>query len=471
MSVTSADVRNLNASRAQALQALQTVSERLGDILGDTDLPGDITRRNENGDLVNEEGLPIIDITEPIDDLDTPSLSAATEDDEVIEEDNYPEPISKLSPEALAVSRKHRDKILDLLEQEEEREERKSHQEHQLEMKRKRDAARVEMQKRMLTQGSDLAKRREAKELEKKMAKALISGLGEPETVKSKVAVAQADGKTKKVVTFADPPSAGSEALPSTKQQAIVPAILPASKSRTTGLQKQPMKMEVVERNSLQAPVPTPGPLEKLNQREPTRDSDDESDLDVASDNTVAESEEDDLVLSAQQHRELALEYHRRREALASNAGAMKIDDDEMLGDGASWDKEEVPLDATADALAKSVKLGKLVDGQLVAGEDEQDVDREEREEEEIRKLLQKSIEEYSGIAAQVMGPAAKGSTSVIDSPSFAPTPSNHPAKRQTVVMVNNVQERSTDRVSSVNNSSDVQPRRVSRFKADRSGD
>lgn len=63
------------------------------------------------------------------------------------------------------------------------------------------------------------------------------------------------------------------------------------------------------------------------------------------------------------------------------------------------------------DALSKSIKLGKLVDGQLVAGShDEEEINREEQDEEEIRKLLLKSMEEYSGIAAQIMGPVAKGS-------------------------------------------------------------
>lgn len=62
------------------------------------------------------------------------------------------------------------------------------------------------------------------------------------------------------------------------------------------------------------------------------------------------------------------------------------------------------------NSFSNSIKVGKLVDGQLVAGPHDDGIDAEEREEEEIRKLLLKSMEEYSGIAAQVMGPAAKGS-------------------------------------------------------------
>ena len=300
--------------------------------------------------MVNEEGLPIIDITEPIGDPDNHSLSAPTEYYEVIEEDNYPEPISKLTPEALAVSRKHRDKILDLLEQEEEREERRTYQELQLEIKRKREAARTEMERRMLTQGLDLEKRRQTKELEKRMAKALISGLGAAETVKSNVSSVH-PGKTNKVVTFAEPPSPESKATPNGKKQNeinwgdVVPGTLPARKGRVAGSHVQPMKMEVVERTSPQSsdPVSTLRPLEKSDM-EPAKDSDDESDLGLSPDPIVLGSDDEDVVLSAQRHRELALEYHRRREALISSAGTLKLEDNELFGDHGydanNWDKE-----------------------------------------------------------------------------------------------------------------------------------
>lgn len=251
-------------------------------------------------------------------------------------EDNYPEPISKLSLEALAVSRKHRDKILNLLEQEEEREALKTHQEHQLELKRKRDAARIEMQKRMLDQGVELEKRRSRKELEKNMAKALVSGLGGPEPAKNKDYGQHHDGKVKKAVTFADQPSASSEAIAKSKKDAISWA---PSNDRLASSRTQPMKMQVVERtSSLPSSVLTRQELTKQDDTELAGDSDDESDVEVASDTTIPEFEDEDVVLAAQRHRELAMEYHRRREALASSAGALSLDDDN-LGQG-DWDTE-----------------------------------------------------------------------------------------------------------------------------------
>ena len=49
--------------------------------------------------------------------------------------------------------------------------------------------------------------------------------------------------------------------------------------------------------------------------------------------------------------------------------------------------------------------MGKFVDGKLIASPaDEEEVDKETEEEEEIRKLLLKSMEDYAGIAAQAMG-------------------------------------------------------------------
>lgn len=76
--------------------------------------------------------------------------------------------------------------------------------------------------------------------------------------------------------------------------------------------------------------------------------------------------------------------------------------------------------------------MGKLVDGNLVAGnEGEEEEQREAREEEEIRKLLLKSMEDYSGIAAQVMGPV--GSSSYWANPDAKTAASSLNAEQSTV--------------------------------------
>ena len=280
--------------------------------------------------LVNEEGLPIIDITEPIDEMDTPSLSAATDEDEMITEDNYPEPISKLPPDILAINRKNRDQILDLLEDEELREEHKTQREHRVELEKRREAVRGEMQKRMMIQGADLDKTRKAKEMEKKMAKALINGLGESSVpAPSKRVMSQSqDKKPKKTVTFSDLPSPSESAPAKVKPPSkdvdwgdVVAGRLP---NKPTSSRSQPMKMEVVERPLASKPSP---PAEPPKPADPPIDSDDETDSDLSEAATALESGNEDMVLSAHRHRELALEYHRRREALSSSAATTRPDD------------------------------------------------------------------------------------------------------------------------------------------------
>lgn len=119
------------------------------------------------------------------------------------------------------------------------------------------------------------------------------------------------------------------------------------------------------------------------------------------------------------------------------------------------------------DALSKSIKLGKLVDGQLVAGShDEEEINREEQDEEEIRKLLLKSMEEYSGIAAQIMGPVAKGShwaksethDEHASSRTPPPTKKAQTKGRDSRFKVNQVQSRTTSKTEIPSSAIDFEP-------------
>ncbi|KIJ35750.1 hypothetical protein M422DRAFT_51366 [Sphaerobolus stellatus SS14] len=461
--------RNLTESRDEALRALRTVSGRLGEILDQSGV-NDGTHRNESGELVNEEGLPIIDISEPVDELDTPSLTYATE----YEEDTMPQRLTELAPEEREVERFRREKILQMLEAEEQREEQRSREEARKEMERARERIQEEMQKRMLNQSIELEKRRHAREMEKKMAKALISGLGEPEPATS------SGQAKKKSVSFAEPP-------PSDKDHHSVETRVPLGSNWADAVAgriptrlnaaRDPMKLEVVEKHppvktgvterkppskteemsiDPASPSPETSKRERLKFVETAKDSDDESDMnDASSDSTVSlGSENEDVILSAEEHRKLALEYHRRRETLAASTGSLSLEDNELFSnkkpDPNNWEQEDVPLDATLvhpppkppvskfkasltesndistagpstqpvngatfgkvvlppDALRNNIRMGKLVDGQLVASpEDGEEIDREAEEEEQIRQLLLKSMEQYAGIAAEAMGP------------------------------------------------------------------
>ncbi|GJJ12532.1 hypothetical protein Clacol_006775 [Clathrus columnatus] len=376
---------------------------------------------------LNEEGLPIVEIIEPVpDDLDTPSLTAATDEYEYIE-DHYLEPLSNLSPEALALNRQRRDKILQMLEEEEERETRRTEQERRLELQRQRELARKQMEIRMLNQGFEIEKRRKAKEVELRMAKALVTSKSEDTELESTTTHNQ-----KKTVTFVEP----HEDFPKTTSQSL------------SSSSKKPMKMTVIERTPVSMPVSGPSSAEKPSfAREKAassrsikfidsgRDSDDELEPDNDTNSTASmESFDEDIVLSAKLHRELALEYHTRREALASRGVDLSSQEKTKKTD---WDQEDVPLEATLakqppkpsmsrfkgvdlttfgtavlppETLSNSVRMGKLVNGQLVASPLDEEKEDEEMEEETIRKLLLRSMDQYAGIASQVLGPSSNGS-------------------------------------------------------------
>jgi len=301
--------------------------------------------------MVNEEGLPIVDISEPMDDLDTPSLTAATDYEE---EDQLPRKFSQLSAEARNFERQRRDKILQLLEEEERREEERSLEEARVEHERQRQRTQEEMQKRMLNQGFELEKRRKAREIEKKMAKALVGGFGESEVTPS---ITTGQGK-KKSVSFAEPPSGDGEhpsadsKVPGSSWGAAVAGRVPDPRAASG----QPLKFEVVEKRppmmskvqetafpSDPPQVASPSSSSSPESSRPTqrdrpsfannpKDSDDESDMDDSSDSTATlASEDEDAIFSAQHHRVLALEYHRRREALATSAESLSLEDKDFL--------------------------------------------------------------------------------------------------------------------------------------------
>lgn len=278
---------------------------------------------------------------EPVDELDTPSLTTAS--DEIVN-DHYPEPLSKISQEALALNRQRRDKILQMLEEEEEREERRTKEQRREELQRQRELARQEMEKRMLNQGFELEKRRKSKELELRMAKALV---GNSSNSKAKPTTSS---ESQKKVTFAEP-ERENNSNPVQSNSRLTP---PAS--------RQPMKMEVIERAPVTSPHPTSSfkhePLRQTVEEHPSqrvsgslkdvpspqtitftnydRDSDDESDPDEIMDSTFpVKSVDKDVSIPAEMHRELALEYQKRRAALKFDPGDVL-----MQLDPPKWNRE-----------------------------------------------------------------------------------------------------------------------------------
>ncbi|KAJ7085801.1 hypothetical protein B0H15DRAFT_846429 [Mycena belliarum] len=445
-----AQTRNLNDGSAQALQALlnsltpgapveggrklstadvQKLSEKLKELVGDS-----AGESNDEGQLLNEEGLPIIDITEPLQALDSPLTST-------IPEEEPPIPIAVLPLSEQERLRRERDQILDMLEEEEQAERAKvdaSTQEQRQEILRKRKKAAQD----------ELDRLKAAKDMHKKMGKALLRGLSTPGEENTStapsvpvpdpaVAVESYTPTPRKSVKFAD--AAIEVETPLNAQQSntpdwgdVVPARLRPNSGRfITNAQSDahPMKMQVVER------IPGKHQLDR-----PQPDSDDESEPPESP--TAADSEEDEGFMSdeglaeeadvdyAQHQREILLEYHTKRAKMAeTTSDAMKSHahaqdsvshtPDDSLNQPArkpaishfqanrltSSYNAAVPASSkslgahvlpasSARTLQRAIRVGKLdSENRLVggeAGESESGEDEEDAGMQEIRELLQK---------------------------------------------------------------------------------
>ncbi|KAI0082830.1 hypothetical protein K474DRAFT_1767595 [Panus rudis PR-1116 ss-1] len=513
MSQTNGTAKDLNESKIQALQALinsvspegtqgsnggdsnltpdqiRKLSEKLGELLGDDGLPSDIadgTKRNEKGELVNEEGLPIIDINEPLafneSTTTLPPPSTGNFDDPDLL------PLWALSPAEKARRKAERERILDLLEEEERVQQAR-------EQAAIRERLKVEMEKRKEAGKAELERLKKARDLQKKMGRALVrSVVHAPEDDKKEATTSQelkdqsTDGtsKTKKSVTFADDADdASKEAKDSSSGDTSTP-----KSSGKTPLQiksdKMPMKMEVVERmpaGKQPPPRAVPETLPKTEHKDKPV-IDDENSPSKREDKTVGKEkypwvdadssddeaddrdgdedvrwEEDDLDF-AQHQREIALAYYEKRATIGSQASsAMRA----HTHDENEWDQPDVPLDASlaseppkppvskfkqslltrsatttlashslgqavlpvsqSSALKSAVRMGKLEDGKLVGGEEGESDGEVDDDMKEILELLRKGEITNVGPQPHTSSPSSVPAQDVSNAPAPKPEP------------------------------------------------
>jgi hypothetical protein len=280
--------------------------------------------------LVNEEGLPIMDITEPVEVEITGAM--ASQPPAITVEPLVP--VFSLPPTTQERLREKRNHILDLLEEEEakaekEEKQRESEGREEILRKRKEEAAR------------EKDKIREARELQKKMGRALLQNMGKAREKEEKEREAQclldeeADRRRspstkKKTVAFVEAVEQVENVEASTQEDwgDVTPARLghtnrPTLMSQSL-LNNLPMKASVVERvPGGQRSLPkSPRPTQK------TFDSDDESDQEADSGSDTEAGLDDDPVLEqdkvdfdfALHQREIAMEYHRKRTAIVGEA-------------------------------------------------------------------------------------------------------------------------------------------------------
>ena len=280
----------------------------------------------------------MVEINEAVDDEDVvgPQPGTLTNDPLI--------PLSSLSAEERLRLRERNDRILDQLEEEERQLELA---EQRAENEQRQEAAR----RRKEREEQDAASRKAAKELQKKMGRALLQNVkkgkekaqDDLENERRKNEEADKSRKSppakKKTVAFVE-----SLGLPSPDEDPtesktidwgdITPARLRDSKRPTlisqTLRDRQPIKMNVVER------VPGGRPTVPAIAKPNVADSDDESDATLDDDEEHGDAELDpdeaDLDYAAHQ-REVALEYYRRRNEIGQETAAVMKnhthDDDE----------------------------------------------------------------------------------------------------------------------------------------------
>ncbi|KAI0064446.1 hypothetical protein BV25DRAFT_237405 [Artomyces pyxidatus] len=372
-------LRSLSPNQAEAGSEISKehalkISQKLDELLGEDAADGE--QRNERGELLNEEGLPIIEISEPM----AFDVSPLTETP-ILEEPGLV-PLFHLSPAERARSRAKMDHILDILEEEERIEEEKN---EELEDQRRRE----ELERRKKNAKTELEKLKAAKEMQKRMGKALLQNMASAREREEKAKEQQAKedlqqeaerklGKPRKSVSFANvPPEINEEharRASSSKPQGPQTGHWDdeAAARLRTSKERQTMKFDVVERFP---PKPVVQRLRSPPAHQP--DSDDESipgspvaaDSDEGniihsdrgsshgSDQAPSEDDEDDIpedpVLedeydfdTASHQREIALAYYEKRDAIGKDtARAMSAHSHEIVQD--EWDQPEVPLEAT----------------------------------------------------------------------------------------------------------------------------
>jgi hypothetical protein len=295
--------------------------------------------------FVNEEGLPIIEITEPI------PQSQSEKDDNQQQSIIHDVPLIRLSSlpsRARENLRRHSDRILDALEEEE-------RQENERQKRVEREEREEILRKRKQEAGNEEVRLQKAKELQKKMGKALLRDMdyleeeadsrreSRPATHEGSQSVADTDVH-KKTVTFVE--SSDSVSNASKPDWGDVTAAVLRGGQRPTLLRSfrpdsNPVKLNVVERKPA-APAST-APNRPTPFSQSTKDSDDESEpednqLNPPSDDggesdelaeELPDSEEDDGEFEfeneydlgyAQHQRQIALEYYNKRNTIGQDA-------------------------------------------------------------------------------------------------------------------------------------------------------
>ncbi|KAF9500564.1 hypothetical protein BDN71DRAFT_1440673 [Pleurotus eryngii] len=305
---------------------MKKLTAKLSELVGEDAANAFASSYNNPAQRLNEEGLPIVEITEPIANNDTFNETSGTslDDDELT-------PLSMLSPQERARRKCEQERIFDLLEEEERLEQAIIDADESLERKER-------MEKKGAAKTS-LDSMRAQKEMQRKMGKALLNTLGGDKSTKPteppKPAVV-ASTSSKKVSFAEDPTTEGTAGDSSTislaRLQKLDRPSLISQLSKNT-----PMKAEVVERGIRGSQPLAPSIAEEDSDDESVQSGVSETGMHHQDDSfrssEVEDSEDDDDahgaplledeeydIDTAQHNREIALAYYAKRETVGAVA-------------------------------------------------------------------------------------------------------------------------------------------------------
>lgn len=320
--------------------------------------------------MLNEEGLPIIEVNEPLQDSEQPTIfepKLAPDESDLV-------PLTSLSASEQERRRLEREAILDSLEQEEVAQKVKDEES-------RRALNKEEARKRKESVQPDLERLKAAREMQKKMGKALLRNMADAREKEenAKREALQRDHtveeqkktlKAKKSVSFADLPTGGGEPKNRSKLRElethldwgdVAPARLRSAQRSTlmtkAQMDRQPMRLDVIERLPAVPSEPEeeairiadsddesiyPSPVDsdegELIQSDndgaatPEDVPDSGSDDEEFEDDPTSDNEEFDLD-TAHHHREIALEYYKKRTVLGEGASMAMIPHTHPVGE------------------------------------------------------------------------------------------------------------------------------------------
>ncbi|KAF9532173.1 hypothetical protein CPB83DRAFT_874093 [Crepidotus variabilis] len=429
------EIANSSNGQLSSAEVSTRLTDRLIELVGTEGMSSGAEKRNERGELVNEEGLPIIEITEPADPTDL--RTNVSKPIPVVVEPLIP--LDTLPEDTRAKLRAKRDRILDLLEEEEKQ---------NLLADKRREVQQIMEGARGNREIStkDKERNREAKELQKKMGRALLQDISkakeqerqdqevqrlrDEELDRDKKRSPSMKKKTVAFVEFAEHIDEIGSASEASTSDALANVSESKKLKRPTRmsqalLDRHPMKQNVVER----VPGLQPMIARAILPTDNVPDSDDESDPDTAPDSeTETEEDEpfetDDLDFDFAQHqREIALEYYHQRGIVGQDAARAMANHshNDTFSTSQASDKpaisqfkatrlasaynasapsssmqttslgESIIPTTSTRVIQKALRTGQLdSDGNLIGGDDESASEEENEGLQEVLELLQK---------------------------------------------------------------------------------